>query len=97
MTATPRRPKPRGQARRHSWGEPNRHPAVTIRTCRHCGLMKHTRHEPDHFPPHWTEFWRGTDKVVPGQEARSEATGTKKNRTPACAIPVDDDAGEAAI
>jgi hypothetical protein len=47
-------------ARRHSWGEPKRFDANnTVRTCKNCGLIRQTRHEPDNDPPHWAEFKRG--------------------------------------
>lgn len=51
--------------RKHSWGEPLR-PDLnnTLRTCRKCGLLRITRHEPDNDPRHWTEFEMEGRKVV---------------------------------
>lgn len=54
---------------KHRWGEKvvvSVH--KTERQCSSCGIVKVSRHEPDNFPPHWTEFWRGLDRI--------EGTGT---------------------
>lgn len=50
---------------RHAWEDPVR-PDMnnTFRTCRKCGMVKVTRHEPDNVPRHWTEFERDGAKVV---------------------------------
>lgn len=49
----------------HRWSEPVR-PDInnTLRTCKNCGLVKHSRHEPDNDPPHWTEFKRHGKRVI---------------------------------
>lgn len=61
---------------RHSWEETLRAPRKTERVCRHCGLIKVTRHEPAEFPPHWIEFWRPRDGDLPER--------LPDDRTPAC-------------
>lgn len=57
---------------RHSWGAPDRFPNKTERVCVHCGVVRVTRHE---GVRHWTEFWRGLERVA------SDGHGW---RTPAC-------------
>lgn len=54
---------------RHSWSAPSRiSEHKTERECVKCGLVKASRHEGDE---HWTEFWRGLDRLP-------------DDRTPAC-------------
>lgn len=49
---------------KHAWESPVRNdPNNTFRTCRKCGIVRITRHEPDNFPPHWQEFERDGAKV----------------------------------
>jgi hypothetical protein len=50
---------------RHSWDEPVR-PDInnTFRSCRKCGLIRITRHEPDNTPQHWVEFERDGQKIA---------------------------------
>lgn len=50
---------------KHRWAKPVS-PDLnnTFRTCIKCGLIRITRHEPDNWPPHWTEFERDGAKVV---------------------------------
>ena len=54
------------KCRRHRWDERvavSEHKSE--RECRNgCGTVKVTRHEPQNFPPHWQEFWRGFDRVA---------------------------------
>lgn len=57
---------------RHAWSEPEViDPNNTIRRCAKCPTLRVTRHEPGHFPPHWTMFDLGdgrqfhSDKVPP--------------------------------
>lgn len=45
---------------RHSWGPPDRTQHETTRVCRHCGLVRLTRHEAA-IP--WTEWWRGSTRI----------------------------------
>lgn len=57
---------------KHAWSEPEViDPNNTIRRCAKCPTLRVTRHEPGHFPPHWTMWDRGdgkqfhSDKVPP--------------------------------
>ena len=46
---------------RHRWPKDGTtFPYKTERECLQCGLVKVTRHEGN---SHWTEFWRGLDRV----------------------------------
>lgn len=50
--------------RNHSWSDPVRPDAQnTLRTCKNCGIVKRSRHEPENDPPHWTEFERHGRRV----------------------------------
>lgn len=55
----------KAQRGRHAWDEPVR-PDMnnTFRTCRKCGIVKITRHEPDNNPRHWIEFERDGAKIA---------------------------------
>lgn len=45
--------------RNHSWDGPTRpDQTTTFRSCKNCGLVWVSRHEPENDPPHWTEFER---------------------------------------
>ena len=48
----------------HSWREISRVPAKTERECRHCGLLKVSRHEGNH---HFTEWWMPAEGGMPTQ------------------------------
>jgi len=50
---------------KHRWGEKAVISAhKTEQECINgCGIVKVRRHEPQNFPPHWTEFWRGLDRI----------------------------------
>jgi hypothetical protein len=54
----------RGAAVKHRWGEKLVvSPYKTEQQCTSCGIVKAKRYEPDNFPPHWEEFWRGLDRI----------------------------------
>ena len=61
--------------RRHKWSEPEKFNRVTKRVCSECGLFKLTRHEPQNLPPHWIEYWRGTDRITGDRTPPCEAEG----------------------
>jgi hypothetical protein len=51
---------------KHKWTESSRDDdgTRTVRTCDRCGLLKISRHEwAGTRMDHWTEFWRGTERV----------------------------------
>ncbi len=50
---------------KHRWNHPVR-PDLnnTFRSCKICGLVKITRHEPDNTPRHWQEFERDGAKIA---------------------------------
>ena len=49
---------------RHRWGDPLRSEHKSERECTTCGLIKVTRHESEGGSDlHWTEFWRGLDRI----------------------------------
>lgn len=65
---------------RHRWGPPSRPSRFkTERQCARCGLVKVSRHEGDpgsgSGASHWTEWWRGLDRIESGATPRCEAAG----------------------
>jgi len=50
---------------KHRWNDPVR-PDLnnTFRSCKNCGLIKITRHEPDNRPRDWVQFKHGEKQVV---------------------------------
>lgn len=65
---------------KHKWEDPVYHDhTTTFRSCKNCGLVKVTRHEPDNFPPHWIEWERDghrfqNTKTPPCEEAMKADT-----------------------
>jgi hypothetical protein len=49
---------------RHSWGPAKRLRNKTERQCKHCGVVKVTRHEWEcGRDVYWTEFWRDLERI----------------------------------